>query len=720
MLLLGLGLLASSVLPAATDAPVTSVTVFSDRARVVRTATVTVTGAQRVELPRLRGFVDPASIRVEAQGAEVTHVDVRAVSAQAFSQDSARKLLDRLEQVDEALVRNQAERDAYRAQLEALRRVRPTVRAEDASEQRPPSRTQTSGADPAAWSTAATFLVDTAARLEARLRELEEQSRTLAAERHQQAAKAAELGGAPRQPGVEVAATLSGNGPAKVLLTYFTTGARWYPRYELQLQPESQRVQVAFYGRVSQETGEDWEGAQLALSTALPSTATVLPKLTTWKLGSSERFIPTPLPHDEVFRPAPPAPPLGRPTDPESELRQKLLARAGQPDPTSTPAPSSESSAGQSSQLRGTVIDAQSRQPVPDVVITVTSSAFPGEQTAVTDAQGNYLLPSLPPGVYTLSFEKEDFRMHRRPDIQLRSQRNIRVNVELLPESLGEVAEVVGAPPTIDVGSTTAGVNVDQEFIKRVAVARPGGKGGAARSFESLAEAPTSVGLTPPSAWTRPQVDPRLPAALAGGYDLTFSSQRPETVRSGQGERSIPLVSESWPVQVERKVFPALAPDAFLVARLASPSQRVLPGGEAALFVGADPAGTATLETVVPKQSFTLPLGLDRGVRTARNVRLLQAEKGLLSKDDLGTYEVSIEVPNPYPFPLPVSVVDQWPLNTDGKVEVALLKTEPFAEQDPKKGELQWNLVVPASGKTTVSFQYTLRRPRGWRLYQQH
>jgi uncharacterized protein (TIGR02231 family) len=281
---------------------------------------------------------------------------------------------------------------------------------------------------------------------------------------------------------------------------------------------------------------------------------------------------------------------------------------------------------------------------------------------------------------------------------------------------------VVGAPPTIDVGATTTGVNVDQEFARRIAVSRPGARGGASRSFESLssaAEVQTSVGLAPPAGWRPPQLDPRLPASLAGGYNLTFSSQRPETVRSGQGERSIPLVAESWPVRVERKVFPALAPDAYLVAHVQSPSQDVLPGGEAALFVGADPAGTATLKTVVPKESFTLPLGIDRAVRTARNVRLLQAEKGLVSKEDLGTYEVSIEVPNPYPFPLPVSVVDQWPLNSDGKVEVALVRTAPYAAQDPKKGELRWDLVVPASGKSTVSFQYTLRRPKGWRLYQQ-
>ncbi|MFP2960838.1 von Willebrand factor type A domain-containing protein [Myxococcus sp. 1LA] len=141
------------------------------------------------------------------------------------------------------------------------------------------------------------------------------------------------------------------------------------------------------------------------------------------------------------------------------------------------------------STIIGTVIDAQSRQPAADVVVTATSDNLQGERTVVTDAQGHYRIPQLPPGAYTLRFEKEQFKPYARSAIQLRLNRTIRVNVELLPESLGEVMEIVGAPPTIDVGSTTMGVNVDQEFIKRIAVARPGGKGGASRSYESLAEA---------------------------------------------------------------------------------------------------------------------------------------------------------------------------------------------------------------------------------------
>ena len=382
----------------------------------------------------------------------------------------------------------------------------------------------------------------------------------------------------------------------------------------------------------------------------------------------------------------------------------------------------------QSSTMIGTIIDAQSRQPVPDVVVTATSPNLQGEQTVVSDAQGNYRIPQLPPGVYTLRFEKEQFKPYHRSDIQLRANRTVRVNVELLPESMGESIEVTASARTIDVGSTTTGVNVDQEFTRRIAVARPGAKGGASRSYESLAasdrtDAPepvvdSYVGLSPPPGWQPPQLSADLPVSLAGGYDLAFTAPRPETVRSGQGERTVPLLIESWPVQVQRQVFPALATDAYLVAQLKSPSRTVLPGGEASLFVGADPAGSASLKLVVPGESFTLPLGVDPAVRTARNVRLVQAREGFISKDDVNTYEVTLEVPNPYAFPMHVRVVDQWPLSRDGKVEVKLVRTTPAARQDEKTGELQWDLVVPPSGKSTVSFEYSLRRPQHWRLTQ--
>jgi outer membrane receptor protein involved in Fe transport len=138
--------------------------------------------------------------------------------------------------------------------------------------------------------------------------------------------------------------------------------------------------------------------------------------------------------------------------------------------------------------LTGTVVDASTKRPVADVVVTATSPSLQGEQVALTDATGLYRLPQLPPGVYTLRFESEGFKPYSRNDITLLLNRTIRLNAEILPEAFETTLEVVAAPPAIDVGSTRTGISVDAELVNRLAVVRPGSKGSAGRSFESLAE----------------------------------------------------------------------------------------------------------------------------------------------------------------------------------------------------------------------------------------
>ncbi|RKH70447.1 DUF3520 domain-containing protein [Corallococcus aberystwythensis] len=141
----------------------------------------------------------------------------------------------------------------------------------------------------------------------------------------------------------------------------------------------------------------------------------------------------------------------------------------------------------------GTVVDVTTKQPLQDVVITATSPSLQGDQTVVTDAHGNYRIPGLPAGTYTVRFEKEALKPFARPGVRLLANRTIRLNVEMVPDPFISTT-LVGGPPTIDVGSSNQGVNVDQEFIKRIAVARPVGKGEATRSMENLRNsAPSST-----------------------------------------------------------------------------------------------------------------------------------------------------------------------------------------------------------------------------------
>ena len=139
--------------------------------------------------------------------------------------------------------------------------------------------------------------------------------------------------------------------------------------------------------------------------------------------------------------------------------------------------------------LVGKVSNAADKKPLQDAVVTATSPSLQGEQSVVTDASGEYRIPQLPPGVYTIRVDREGFRIFTRSDIQLRIDRTIRFNVELLPEQgLSEEVVVVARPPTVDIGSSAQGVSVDSSLLRNLALNRPGSKGSASRSFESLAE----------------------------------------------------------------------------------------------------------------------------------------------------------------------------------------------------------------------------------------
>jgi hypothetical protein len=139
--------------------------------------------------------------------------------------------------------------------------------------------------------------------------------------------------------------------------------------------------------------------------------------------------------------------------------------------------------------LTGTVRDAAEKRPLADVIVTATSPDLQGEQVVITDGAGFFRIPDLPAGVYTVRFEKDGYRAATRERIGLRTDSTLRVNAELLPEVIkAEEVTVEAHAPVIDVGSSSVGQNIDSDFVKRLPLAAPDGKGGANRSFEAVSE----------------------------------------------------------------------------------------------------------------------------------------------------------------------------------------------------------------------------------------
>ena len=143
-----------------------------------------------------------------------------------------------------------------------------------------------------------------------------------------------------------------------------------------------------------------------------------------------------------------------------------------------------------SAAIIGTIVDTQTKKPIADAVVVATSPSLQGEQTALTDATGNYRISQLSPGVYQLNVTAEGYHPLVQKDAELRPDHTVRANLEMLAESaviVGDEITVIGKPAVVDVTSSTQSYNVSQAFMQNIPVSRPGGIGGSAQSFESLA-----------------------------------------------------------------------------------------------------------------------------------------------------------------------------------------------------------------------------------------
>ena len=143
--------------------------------------------------------------------------------------------------------------------------------------------------------------------------------------------------------------------------------------------------------------------------------------------------------------------------------------------------------------LVGVVVDSATKAPIRDVLVAATSPSLQGEQVAVTDATGTYRIPQLPPGAYLVRFEKETYRPFTRGEFRLDADRTLRLNVELLPELLGEEVLVLGETPVIDVGSTQTGMTITSAFVQSLPVAQANVSNGGVRGFAGLALAAPGV-----------------------------------------------------------------------------------------------------------------------------------------------------------------------------------------------------------------------------------
>jgi hypothetical protein len=134
---------------------------------------------------------------------------------------------------------------------------------------------------------------------------------------------------------------------------------------------------------------------------------------------------------------------------------------------TTAPAFAQGGGASSTGTIQGRVADA-SGGVLPGVTVVATSPSMIGNQTQVTNENGSYRFPAVPPGVYTISFELPGFNGVKRAGVEVSLGFTANVNVEMTVATLQETVTVTGESPVIDTTATRVQQNFKLEQLNSI------------------------------------------------------------------------------------------------------------------------------------------------------------------------------------------------------------------------------------------------------------
>lgn len=115
---------------------------------------------------------------------------------------------------------------------------------------------------------------------------------------------------------------------------------------------------------------------------------------------------------------------------------------------------------------------AQSGQSLGAVTIKIKNKATGLARSTVTDADGNFRFPLLPPGVYDITAEKDGYQVTMQENVNVSMGGKVNVNMTLTAADIERIAVTGSAIALVDVSSSATGIVVDELTLQKVPVAR--------------------------------------------------------------------------------------------------------------------------------------------------------------------------------------------------------------------------------------------------------
>jgi uncharacterized protein (TIGR02231 family) len=261
------------------NSKVTDVTVYQDRALVTRSASVPLAnGEQQVIFEGLPIGLDENSVRARGQGKgyKILGVEIRRDYKKVEENEQTKKLRDQIKTLQQKSQDLGDERRDLEQKRELLKRLGNNVG--QGGDKTPPSVTDIK--------TFADYYGTQISAISVRLRGIERGQQDISEQIRDLSKQLQQI----IQPGSDdkrvVVVTVNADSAtnADLQVDYLIYGCSWQPQYDVHYQSGDKNIELTAYGVIRQNSGENWDGVKVTLSTARPQQGTSLPDLGAWTI----------------------------------------------------------------------------------------------------------------------------------------------------------------------------------------------------------------------------------------------------------------------------------------------------------------------------------------------------------------------------------------------------------------------------------------------------
>jgi hypothetical protein len=214
---------------------------------------------------------------------------------------------------------------------------------------------------------------------------------------------------------------------------------------------------------------------------------------------------------------------------------------------------------------------------------------------------------------------------------------------------------------------------------------------------------------------------PGCALAWSEAYDHAYAAEASVDVPADGAFHSIPVAIADGSAAMRYVTVPRESTDVFRMARIGNPFSAPLLPGPVDVYVAGDFLITGRVAFTAPDGELSLGLGVEQGIKVARNTRYREESAGLMGGSLVLEHAIDIELANRTGRKVEVEVRERIPVLVEGEDDIKLEvrdvrpRWEPFepfpsdAGAERLRGGYRWHIELDRGDDRTLHAGYALR-----------